>query len=225
MLFLSSPLTPRVFPGFAYPYVNGSLWTITYEFRCYLLIALMGIFGLVSRRGVWPWLAAILLGATLVPGVQRHISWPHLHLYVGEGPLDCHLISTFLVGSCFYLYRREIQFRPVFLWVALVVLVVTDLALTRYLEVALVLCGGYLLFYLAQGPFVITHRFPDISYGLYLYGWPVESLWAWYRHGSPWINFVVSTVICMGLGWCSWHLVERPMLKLKRRPTARLPPG
>ena len=27
-------------------------------------------------------------------------------------------------------------------------------------------------------------------------------------------------LICFGLGWLSWHFIERPALTLKRRPTA-----
>jgi peptidoglycan/LPS O-acetylase OafA/YrhL len=65
-------------------------------------------------------------------------------------------------------------------------------------------------------------RFPDISYGIYLYGWPVESLWIWFHRGSPWIAFAASTVICFGLGWLSWHFIERPALTLKRNATAPL---
>jgi len=66
-------------------------------------------------------------------------------------------------------------------------------------------------------------RFPDISYGIYLYGWPVESLWIWFHRGSPWIAFAASTVICFGLGWLSWHFIERPAFTLKRKATAPLP--
>ncbi len=224
VLLLSSPLTPRVFPGFAYPYVNGSLWTIPYEFRCYLLVAFAGMCGLLRRRALWAWLVVVLFGFTFFPAAEEHMSWRHLHLYVGELPQDVRLTGTFLVGSCFYLYRNEIRFRQVFLWTAIAILVGAGVAAPQQLEVALVLCGGYLLFYLAQGPFAITRSFPDISYGLYLYGWPAEAMWAWYRRGSPWINFVASTLVCVLLGWCSWHMVERPMLKLKRRATAALPP-
>ena len=58
---------------------------------------------------------------------------------------------------------------------------------------------------------------PDISYGTYLYGTCVQGVWLWYRHGSPWVAFVVSVVLAMSCGWLSWHLVEAPALKLKRR--------
>jgi peptidoglycan/LPS O-acetylase OafA/YrhL len=93
-------------------------------------------------------------------------------------------------------------------------------------ELALVLCGGYLMSYLGQMDLPGLSgmkRFPDISYGIYLYGWPVESLWIWFQRGSPWIAFFGSTIICFCLGWLSWHFIERPALTLKRKATAPLP--
>ena len=93
-------------------------------------------------------------------------------------------------------------------------------------ELAMVVFGGYLMFYLGQmhlSWLEAMSRLPDISYGIYLYGWPVESLWIWFHRGSPWIAFLGSTIICFALGWLSWHFVERPALALKGKPTAKLP--
>ena len=54
VLLLSAPDTPRVFPRLAHGGVNGSLWTIAYEFRCYVLVAAFGLLRLLRMR--WPWL-------------------------------------------------------------------------------------------------------------------------------------------------------------------------
>jgi peptidoglycan/LPS O-acetylase OafA/YrhL len=95
-------------------------------------------------------------------------------------------------------------------------------------EFVMVLGGGYLMFYFGQMclPWLAgMSRVPDISYGIYLYGWPVESLWVWFHRGSPWTTFLGSTVLCFALGWLSWQFVERPALRLKLRATAPLPGG
>lgn len=223
---LERPRTPAVFPGLHYAAVNGSMWTIAYEFRCYLLVAIFGICGLLRRPWVWLATTIFLLVTFSKKAIENELSWHRFLDWIGE-PLNAYMLtSIFFVGGCFYLFRRWIRFKPLYaVACGAVLLGVVIFAPTR-LEIPLILFGGYLLFYVAQIPMPLLARLkklPDISYGVYLYGWPVESLWTWYRRGSPWVTFVVSTLICFGLGWLSWHFVERPMLKLKKRPTAPLP--
>ena len=56
--------------------------------------------------------------------------------------------------------------------------------------------GGYLLFFAgSRNLSVVAHlpKFPDISYGLYLYGWPVVCLIIWKLHSSPGTTFILSS--------------------------------
>jgi peptidoglycan/LPS O-acetylase OafA/YrhL len=229
VVLLSAPLTPPVFPGFQYADVNGSMWTIAYEFRCYLLVALVGLCGLLRRPSVVLVTTIVLLSSLLYPAPLERIHWPrHVESVVGQPALSAHLTGIYLVGCCFYLFRDRVVFRPLFAWVAVAVLAGFFVFSAAIAEFALVLCGSYLIFYLGQMnlPWLSwMSRFPDISYGIYLYGWPVEALWIWFHRGSPWITFIASTVICFGLGWLSWHFIERPALTLKRKATAPLPVG
>jgi peptidoglycan/LPS O-acetylase OafA/YrhL len=65
MLLLSGAYTiDGAFAGQSYATViNGSLWTITFEVQCYLLLAVAGALGIVRRRGLLLgfWLAGIVL--------------------------------------------------------------------------------------------------------------------------------------------------------------------
>ena len=224
---LSNPATPPVFPGQAYPNVNGALYTIGYEFRCYLLVAILGLCGLL-RRPIHCLAATLpLLSALVYTAPFEHMHWPrHVEALAGEPGNAFRLTAIYMVGALFYLFRNRVVFRPPFALSAAAVLVGFFVFAPAIAEFALVVCGGYLMFYLGQ----MHHprlswmsKFPDISYGIYLYGWPVESLWIWFHRGSPWLAFFASTIICSVLGWLSWHFVERPALALKRRSTAPLP--
>jgi peptidoglycan/LPS O-acetylase OafA/YrhL len=58
----------------------------------------------------------------------------------------------------------------------------------------------------------------DISYGLYIYAFPVQQLlvqFFWPQTISITEMFVYSLLLTLPLGWLSWKLVEEPTLKLK----------
>jgi peptidoglycan/LPS O-acetylase OafA/YrhL len=224
-LMLYGPVTPSVFPGNHWGMVNGSLWTISYEFRCYVLVAFLGVLGLLRR-----WFCAALACAFLIVmssgPLTAHLTWTRFLFLTGMPVHIFRLTAAYLVGTCFYLFRDRVRFTPVHALAAAALLIAVRLFAHQKLEGAMLVAGGYLLFYAGgRTPSWLDwmRRVPDISYGIYLYGWPVEMLWIWFHHGSPWVTFAVSMPICFALGWLSWHFVERPALTLKRRPTAPLP--
>jgi peptidoglycan/LPS O-acetylase OafA/YrhL len=222
---LGGPLAAGGFPGNDNNLINGSLWTITYEFRCYLVVALLGVVGLTRRRSLWLALFLVFFALSLSPAAQAHLSWTKLMLITGK-PADMYrLFPAFLLGGCFALYRQEIRFRPVIAVCAAIGLCVLPY-ITHRTEPWFVLCGGYLLFYLARQHLGIFHRWqrmPDVSYGTYLYGWPVQSFAIWLFHPRYYFSFPVTALICVGLGWLSWHFVERPALQWKTGPRVELP--
>jgi hypothetical protein len=66
-------------------------------------------------------------------------------------------------------------------------------------------------------PVIPAARFGDLSYGLYIYGWPVEEAIMWLSGGRAawWQVFLIALPAASVLALLSWHLVERPMLRLK----------
>jgi peptidoglycan/LPS O-acetylase OafA/YrhL len=227
LILLSYPLTPLVFPGTTFKLVNGALWTIAYEFRCYILVAVLGACGLLRRRTLWLGLTvALLIAMTYPPLKLTHPPPARLELLFGRAYDDCRLTAAFLTGGCFFLFRDRVKFRLSIACVAAGLFIFIDILEPSAIEAAVTLCGSYLLFYFGSE---YSHglswmrKVPDISYGIYLYGWPALGLLVWYVHAIPLVLFGLSVLICVALGWLSWHFVERPMLKLKRRATAPLP--
>ena len=223
-LYLSFPRTPPVFPGLSHPIVNGPLWTINYEFRCYLLVALFGVLGLLKRPVVWLIATVFFLAAMISPS-HLHLNWHFQYFITGNPNLVFRLSAAYFVGGCYFLFKDRIPYRPVLAIIAGVALLACMFR-PWLVEPGLIVFGSYLMFYFALSDVGFLSRlqhFPDVSYGIYLYGWPVESLIIWYFHPSPWITFVAAALICIGIAWVSWESVERPMLKLKRRSMAALP--
>ena len=70
-------------------------------------------------------------------------------------------------------------------------------------------------------PVIPAARFGDLSYGLYIYGWPVEQAVVWLLGGRAlwWQVLALALPATAALAFLSWHLVERRALQLK--PGAR----
>jgi peptidoglycan/LPS O-acetylase OafA/YrhL len=98
--------------------------------------------------------------------------------------------------------------------------------LTGGFWVALNLLGAYLVVYLGKGlPFRLPDmaRSGDLSYGIYIYHWPVHQIIIMQMPQPEWWQTaLLSTPIILGFAYVSWHLVERPCLAMKDRPI--LPP-
>jgi peptidoglycan/LPS O-acetylase OafA/YrhL len=208
-----------IFPSNPYPgYANGSLWTIPREFQCYLLVAVMGLFCLFKRRSV-----ILCLTLTIV-------LWYAKYLLAGASVefLDSRFLSFFLMGMGCWLWRDKIPMSP---WMALgsfVLLLITS-QLKPWFSILLPPLGGYVILWLGYGmktDFLAWTRKMDISYGTYLFAFPIQQLVAMHPSlRSPWINFVISVPITLGLAWISWHLVEKRFLAMKKIPLVDYDPG
>jgi len=222
VVLLQSPSIPGVFIGNPYPALNGSMWTIAYEFRCYLLVLGCGVIGILSRRHLFLLLVTAAILLMHPQQVANHIHfWRYWRLapYIGNLSDDVRFIAIFGVGSLFYLYRDWVRYtrcRALAAFAALIIL----MNIKSAAETAVAILGGYILFWFSFNVksrlLANVGRTVDLSYGVYLYAWPVQSLLVWYFPGiSPWTVFVESTLICSIIAFGSWQLIEKPFLRLK----------
>jgi peptidoglycan/LPS O-acetylase OafA/YrhL len=84
---------------------------------------------------------------------------------------------------------------------------------------AFAIAGAYLLVLLAQYSNPLSHfaaRWGDLSYGVYLFGWPIQMLLKPLTiTGSGWELLAYSLPASMAVAAVSWWCVERPSLKAK----------
>jgi peptidoglycan/LPS O-acetylase OafA/YrhL len=210
IFLLTYPYAPPVFPGFPYPLSNGSIWTIAYEFRCYLLIPLLAVLGLCERPLV---LVAAWLAITAGAG-QYGASHPGDAMSLGL----IHFLPFFLAGSCAYLYRDKIRWGRAMGVVSMVTAALSmgSLAAEEWL---LPVAGSYAVLWLALSEWSPLRFFSprnDVSYGVYLYGWPAQKLLLWYLPAVPLAGQAVGTLgASLLLGWVSWNLIEKRCLAWK----------
>ena len=95
---------------------------------------------------------------------------------------------------------------------------------------ALAVFGGYLIFWFAlHCPVLPISRFTnktDLSYGIYLYAWPVQSTIAFFadRTINPWALSAVTLALASAAAWVSWTFIEKPALALAHRKSTTLQP-
>ena len=206
----------RGYPDLAFHALNGSAWSIPYEFRCYILVALLGVLGLYRLR-----LAVLAFTTCLL--VSHAIGWPTyigpLAKLVGLPQLFIRMAGMFCVGSCFYLYRSVVVYRW---WMAMIAFaaLIASFSIPQLQETTFAVAGSYLLFYFALGVrsdhLAQINSRADISYGTYLYAWPIAgALIAALQIRSPVLLFSATLPSSLAAGWLSWYMIEQPLLRSK----------
>ena len=191
--------------------LDGPLWSLPVEVAMYVMVALLG----AARMLRVPVLSA-LLGIGLLAIVLDASNW---HDWDFTGSV-LWLLAFFVVGM---LLQRLPPERALDGRVALLALAGLILSVPLHAFILLFpLCGGYLVIYLALNPrlpVIPAARFGDLSYGLYIYGWPVEQTVLYVRPDATWWElFLIAYPATAAVAFLSWHLVEKRALRLK--PTA-----
>lgn len=203
---------PGVFSGNPIPEsANGSLWTIPIEIQCYLALMVVGVLGFMRR--------ALFLVSFVV-----FAFWFFFLFRTGyDQPIRLHLQMAVVFFCATSLYQLRAAWQPYRRWVwfsawAVILLLwfsgFSDMAYTLGLPMVVVLFGTGSLPVLRR-----AGRFGDVSYGLYIYAYPVQQTVIWLSDNRfPFgVGLALVTVITAVLAWLSWRLIEQPALRLKNR--------
>lgn len=203
---------------------NGSLWTIQYEFWCYILVALGGLSMLIKRRGVLlGFLVFFAVVALLQQAFQLYVGIGALEVVVGAPHFWPRLLSYFFAGACFYLWRDRISHNDTLAAIALLVLV-GSLFIPHAVHLTFPFALTYLVMWLSYHPKINLHQFAkhgDFSYGIYLYAFPVQQLLIHFHiTDTPLSNILLAIPLTVACGALSWHFVEKPFLQRRKKSTA-----
>jgi peptidoglycan/LPS O-acetylase OafA/YrhL len=121
----------------------------------------------------------------------------------------------------FYVWRDSIRIHERGAAAALLSLVVAMAVSHQAFRISLHLLLPYLLFCGAYLPRRFAARFAfetDLSYGIYIYAFPVQQL---IQHSLPhctwWQNVLLALPVTLALAAASWFLIERPAMSMIRQ--------
>ena len=196
---------------------NGSIWTLIYEFTCYVLIGILLAFGILTRaKPIVPILTGFVFIIQIVYLVEPSTVATIIPFFADQFRLN--LMLTFLLGSSLAVYSKSIPFDDRLGVLSGLVMLLT----LRYggFTVVGLAAGAYFIMYLGArlgGPLRKVGAKNDYSYGVYVYGFLVQQTLAYfgvYRLG--YVPFtLIALVISLGFAWLSWHGIEKRAMALK----------
>ena len=203
------------FPNAPHSSVNGSLWTLPWELRMYILVAILGCTGILLKRELAN-AAVILISLALILPVQ---SSPIAKYF--DNQTVPWMLSAFLIGIAAYTNRTAISVKKcsAILIALSVALFLIGLDKTAWL---FLICG--ITYFVGFTDTVkLPHIKTDTSYGIYIYSFPIQQLLiSSFEITNPAKLFLYTLPIVFALALASWQLVEKPSLIIKNKALLRL---
>lgn len=202
--------------------VNGSIWSIAYEFWCYIGVIILGLMPLFHRRSfVLGLFVASLAVAFIFP--TYHLEWfggGILGKIFGYPFFWALLLPNYLAGVVAWRYRDKLVVSDRVAMMSAIALAVS-IPVANSWSVMFPVCGAYLVLWAAFHPLFRLHGFSkygDFSYGMYLYAFPIQQLLVMHNSGSmnPYALFALAWPLSILAGMLSWYVVERPFLRRAR---------
>jgi peptidoglycan/LPS O-acetylase OafA/YrhL len=188
--------------------LNDPLWTLPYELWLYVALFMVCLPGMR-----WGRLGILLLGTGLA--LLRLTDADKTAI----GPLETgdliNLGSYFFAGAMLSLGWRYCERHSVAVGLAglVALLIVVWNELTMLQPIALAACVLGLGSSRAMGWFA---RGGDASYGMYVFGWPLQQL-SLHLIGPFWWSFALAFGVTVAIGYATWHGFERRALSYRDR--------
>jgi len=209
---------PGVFKENLYPdAVNGSIWTLKYEGKMYVAVALLGLLGAFGKG------SRFLLFSLMFLAWYFAVDWfPEWFEKVSRFDQLTRLSMCFFVGAFFYRVEHWMPLRASYAAMALAgAALLSNVSMLESFALPIhILALGYATLWVAlcpKGWLLEYNRLGDYSYGFYVYAFPVQQTLVWL---DPELSLprmqILATAIALTFAVISWHGIEKPMLSFAR---------
>lgn len=217
-LFRLQTTLPGIFADNPDPYfVQTNLWSVALEFCWYMLTALFGMLALLRYRWSMLVLFVFLYGSMIFLGdwmLSKDIPLLGIELkpFVRVG-------IYYVSGMIFYMYRKPLlQLNPWWLlllipaWFISVINGLSDYTTPLFIPFFTLLFATLSLPWTRK-----VTAWGDATYGMYIWGVPVQQGVVALLGSNWYVVFFVGWILSYLMGILSWHLVEKPALRLKQK--------
>lgn len=192
---------------------NESIWTLGYEFLAYLLLIPIAYLPAVRRYPRTAVTVAFLFSLMMFPVLELADATTNRYYVYAR------LFPCFLAGSLLYVWGKKITVRPLWVIASLALSLIIyfgfdSLALRQFTQ----LIFAYAILGLACMIKIYWGSHNDLSYGVYIYAFPLQQLLVMMGATPLGImgNTLLATILSLGMAYLSWRFVEKPALALKR---------
>ncbi len=194
--------------------VNGSLWTMPYEVKMYVFLAVVWLLSSMLRERREKIFGYFIVCYALCSAVYVLMG----HFLSFDVGYFTKLSFMFFTGASFYVLKEHIYLSSRLFCLLLVVLfLLLQDAFMFY--IVYVVSVSYVLFYLAYKPSGFIRKYNgigDYSYGVYIYAFPVQqSIVALFPGITVTSLILLSSIVTIILAVLSWNLLEKRAVSLK----------
>ncbi|MBV7260600.1 acyltransferase [Photobacterium sp. WH24] len=209
--FLASTL-PGLFENNAMAVVNGSLWTIKVEVMFYISVPI--IYGYLNKYLQERILTCVIAVFSLL---SYYVIGHLVETYGLNASLNNQLPSLmlfFMVGAFFNFYNFSFLNKSHLLFIIPLLFLMDDF----YLLYSLLVGSFVYIVAFVIKPIVIRKEIGDISYGIYLWHFPVIQVVIMYGlFDNLYVGFAIASISVFSLSLFSWHFIESKLIKKSKK--------
>lgn len=187
--------------------INGSIWSVLVEVRCYFVLAIIYLCKLLktpARFNAFFFITLIFLWMN-----------PEYLPEFAKGATGSHVCFLFFVGVFLYMNRNHVPLGAYSLLVAFLLCAMT-LGTPAFQYAYILMLIAVILTCCFETQFAWFDRVGDFSFGIYLYGWPIQQLVVYLKPDiSALMNTVFAIPLSVLLGFLSWRYLENPIMQMK----------
>ena len=197
--------------------VNGSIWTLAYEFLMYISVAVFGAIGIykkISIEKIW----VVLFLTQIVINIFGFQHFDFIIFYF-QFNLLITLALMFFTGVLIQKKAKRFNFKPKYGVLSFLLFIIIATVIPKSSELVAATLLAYSLFALGNSTKMSWFgKYGDFSYGIYIYSFPIQqAIISVTMSSNPYKVFALSLSLSIFAGALSWRFIESKMLRLKNK--------